>query len=93
MERTHQGTAWHPCTGSGEPRGPEDLYASPPPWDIGRPQPARLSLARAVHRVSMGEIITAFADGWQIDSIEPATIDITTDPGGIRSWLAALTRI
>jgi 2-polyprenyl-3-methyl-5-hydroxy-6-metoxy-1,4-benzoquinol methylase len=24
-----------------------DLYASPPPWDIGRPQPAFLGLARA----------------------------------------------
>src|SRR6266700_6635446 len=33
--------------GSTTPRGPEDLYTSPPPWDIGRPQPAFLSLAEA----------------------------------------------
>ncbi len=26
---------------------PEDLYASPPPWDIGRPQPAFRALAEA----------------------------------------------
>ncbi len=46
---------------------PDDLYASPPPWDIGRPQPAFL------------------AGGWRTDSIEPATIDVTIDPGGIRA--------
>jgi len=45
-----------------------------------------------VRRVSMDEISTTFADGWRIDSVEPATIDIPTDPGGIRAWLAALTR-
>jgi hypothetical protein len=44
-----------------------------------------------VHRVSMGEIIAAFADGWQVASIEPATLDITTSPCGIRAWLAAVT--
>jgi SAM-dependent methyltransferase len=35
----------HP--GSGQPSGPEDLYTSTPPWDIGRPQPAFLALADA----------------------------------------------
>jgi cyclopropane fatty-acyl-phospholipid synthase-like methyltransferase len=45
-----------------------------------------------VHRMSQGEIEASFADGWRIDSIQPATIEITTDPGGIRAWLAALTR-
>jgi hypothetical protein len=34
-------------TSSAAPHGPEDLYASPPPWDIGRPQPAFLALATA----------------------------------------------
>jgi SAM-dependent methyltransferase len=33
--------------GSWEPSGPDDLYTSPPPWDIGRPQPAFLALADA----------------------------------------------
>ena len=39
-------TGWHPHPGPGTPAGPEDLYASTPPWDIGRPQPAFLALAR-----------------------------------------------
>jgi SAM-dependent methyltransferase len=45
-----------------------------------------------VHRVRRQEITAAFAEGWRIDSIEPATIDITTDPDGIRAWLVAATR-
>ncbi|MFJ9011666.1 class I SAM-dependent methyltransferase [Streptomyces canus] len=44
------------------------------------------------HRVTRGEIEAAFADGWRTDSIEPATIDVTIDPDGIRAWLVALTR-
>jgi len=28
-------------------RGPDDLYRVPPPWDIGRPQPAFSALADA----------------------------------------------
>jgi 2-polyprenyl-3-methyl-5-hydroxy-6-metoxy-1,4-benzoquinol methylase len=37
----------HPHHGSTAPIGPEDLYTSQPPWDIGRPQPAFLALADA----------------------------------------------
>ncbi|MFF4550749.1 class I SAM-dependent methyltransferase [Streptomyces sp. NPDC001435] len=44
-------------------------------------------------RVTRAEIEASFADGWRVDSIEPATIDITTNPGGVRAWLAAVTRI
>ena len=44
-------------------------------------------------RVTQEEIRVSFADGWRVDSIEPATIDITTDPEGVRAWLTALTRI
>ena len=200
----------HPHHGSTAPIGPEDLYTSQPPWDIGRPQPAFLALAdagairgrvldvgcgtgehvlmcaglgldatgvdlasAALHaakekardrgrtarfllqdarhladlgesfdtvldcglfhifndddraafvdslryvlppggryfmlcfsdqqpgdwgpcRVTRDEITASFTDGWRIDSIEPSTIDITTDPEGIRAWLVALTRI
>jgi cyclopropane fatty-acyl-phospholipid synthase-like methyltransferase len=43
-------------------------------------------------RVTPDEITTSFADGWRIDLIEPATIEITTDPAGIRAWLVAATR-
>jgi SAM-dependent methyltransferase len=45
------------------------------------------------HRLTREEIAAAFADRWRVDSIEPATIDITTDPDGIRAWLVALIRI
>jgi SAM-dependent methyltransferase len=202
----------HVHTGCSAPRTPDDLYTSPPPWDIGRPQPALRTLANAgairgrvldtgcgtgehtlmcaglrldatgvdlastalrtaeekardrgltarflhhdalrladldetfdsvldcglfhgvpldhratyvdslrsvlqpggryfmlgfsdkqsndgwprVHRLSRDDISTAFTDGWQVDSIESDTIEITTDPGGIRAWLATFTRI
>ncbi|WP_033313798.1 class I SAM-dependent methyltransferase [Streptomyces iakyrus] len=46
-----------------------------------------------VHKLTRAEIEAAFAEGWLIDSIDPSTIDITTDPEGIRAWLVALTRI
>ncbi|WP_345008488.1 hypothetical protein [Streptomyces shaanxiensis] len=45
-----------------------------------------------VHKLTRAEIEAAFADGWRLDSIEPSTIEITTDPDGIRAWLVALTR-
>jgi hypothetical protein len=45
-----------------------------------------------VHRVSQDKTCASFADWWHIGAIEPATIDIATDPDGIRAWLAALTR-
>src|SRR5579859_972890 len=37
----------YPYPGSTRPRGPDDLYASRPPWDIGHPQPAFRALADA----------------------------------------------
>lgn len=43
-------------------------------------------------RVTQDEIRASFAHGWQVDSIEPSTIDITIDPNGAQAWLAALTR-
>jgi cyclopropane fatty-acyl-phospholipid synthase-like methyltransferase len=43
-------------------------------------------------RVTRDEITTAFADGWRLDSIESAIIEITTDPDGIQAWLVAATR-
>ncbi|MFD4605438.1 class I SAM-dependent methyltransferase [Streptomyces sp. NPDC058464] len=46
-----------------------------------------------VHGLKSTEFEDAFTGGWRIDSIEPSTIDITTDPDGIRAWLVALTRI
>jgi cyclopropane fatty-acyl-phospholipid synthase-like methyltransferase len=43
-------------------------------------------------RVTQDEIRASFSDGWQVDAIEPATIDITSDPTGARAWRAAITR-
>jgi SAM-dependent methyltransferase len=205
------GSPLTPHSGSANPKGPDELYATPPPWDIGRPQPAFRALAEAgairgrvldagcgtgehvlmsaglgldatgvdlattalraaeakarergltarflsrdarqltglgerfdtvldcglfhifsaddrvayldslrsimppggryfllcfsdqqpndnwqrVHRVTRTEIEASFDDGWRVDSIEPSTIDITTDPNGIRAWLATVTR-
>ncbi len=44
-------------------------------------------------RVSKGEIEASFSAGWQVDSIEPVTMEITIDPAEIQAWLAAITRI
>ena len=45
------------------------------------------------HRLKRDEISGAFSNGWRIDSLEPATIEITTEPDGIRARLLASTRI
>jgi len=45
-----------------------------------------------VRKITREEITATFAGGWRVDSVQPATIDITTDPAGIRAWLAVLTR-
>jgi cyclopropane fatty-acyl-phospholipid synthase-like methyltransferase len=45
------------------------------------------------HKVARAEIGAAFADGWRVDTMEVSTIDITVDPGSVRAWLVALTRI
>lgn len=46
-----------------------------------------------VHKVSHEQITATFSSGWQIDSIEPASIEIATGPGAVQAWLTALTRI
>jgi SAM-dependent methyltransferase len=45
---------------------------------------------RRIHRE---EIEAAFANGWRIDEIAPATLEVTADPAGVRAWRAALTRL
>jgi len=44
-------------------------------------------------RVSQAEIRGAFADGWRIDSIEPAVIETTVDDRDMIAWLSTITRI
>lgn len=45
------------------------------------------------HKLRRDEITDAFADGWRIDSIEPATIDSRIKPAHVRAWRTALTRL
>jgi cyclopropane fatty-acyl-phospholipid synthase-like methyltransferase len=42
-------------------------------------------------RVTQAEIRTSFKDGWVVDSIEPAIIEVTSGPG-VLAWLASATR-
>jgi cyclopropane fatty-acyl-phospholipid synthase-like methyltransferase len=44
-------------------------------------------------RVSQDEIRSSFGDGWHVDSIEAATMTVNFDPGTVRAWLAAITRL
>jgi ubiquinone/menaquinone biosynthesis C-methylase UbiE len=43
-------------------------------------------------RITRDEIGASFDDGWQVDSIEPTTIDVTTDPAGAHAGRVAITR-
>jgi SAM-dependent methyltransferase len=43
-------------------------------------------------RVTHEEITANFTDGWRIDAIDDARIDMTIDPNGARAWRAAITR-
>jgi cyclopropane fatty-acyl-phospholipid synthase-like methyltransferase len=43
-------------------------------------------------RITRDEILTAFAEGWTVDSIEPAVLEITLDPAGARAWQVGATR-
>ncbi len=45
------------------------------------------------HRLTESEIRSALAGGWQIISIEPASIEVTLDPAGVRAWLVSARRI
>jgi cyclopropane fatty-acyl-phospholipid synthase-like methyltransferase len=40
-------------------------------------------------RVTRDEILAAFSAGWEVESIEPAVIDITWDPAGALAWQVA----
>lgn len=44
-------------------------------------------------RVTQDEIRAAFGEGWRVDSVEAATMEITINPNGAHAWRAAITRI
>ena len=49
--------------------------------------------ARMAGKLTQAEIAAAFDDGWRIDSMEPASIEIAVAPQAIRAWLVAATRV
>ena len=44
-------------------------------------------------RVSEEEIRSSFAQGWKVDSVERAMLEITIDPAGALAWHVAATRL
>jgi len=44
-------------------------------------------------RVRQDELRHSLADGWQVDAIEEAVLEITISPEGARAWLASFTRV
>jgi cyclopropane fatty-acyl-phospholipid synthase-like methyltransferase len=44
-------------------------------------------------RVSQAELRSAFADGWSIRSIEPATFAVSIDDNGAQAWFATIERL
>jgi cyclopropane fatty-acyl-phospholipid synthase-like methyltransferase len=44
-------------------------------------------------RVSRGEIESSFAEGWQIDSIEPVSFETTLEEGVVQAWQAQIGRV
>ena len=44
-------------------------------------------------RIRQDEIRVSFSDGWRVEEIEPATIEVTIEPGRVRAWLASVRRI
>jgi SAM-dependent methyltransferase len=43
-------------------------------------------------RIRREEITASFEDGWGVESIVEATVDLTISPDGARSWLATIAR-
>jgi hypothetical protein len=44
-------------------------------------------------RIRQEEIRASFAEGWTVDFIQPAKIDIMIDPHQAEAWLAVVTRM
>ena len=43
-------------------------------------------------RITQDEIRASFDEGWEVDSIKPAKLDIRISPDGILAWLARIRR-
>jgi cyclopropane fatty-acyl-phospholipid synthase-like methyltransferase len=45
-----------------------------------------------MRHLTRAEIAATFTTGWRVEAIEPATIEITADPGAVQAWLTAIVR-
>ena len=43
-------------------------------------------------RVSRDEIRASFADGWDVEAVDPVTMEVTFRPEGVRAWRASIVR-
>jgi cyclopropane fatty-acyl-phospholipid synthase-like methyltransferase len=43
-------------------------------------------------RIREDEVRASFADGWTVEAIEPARIEMTVDPGAADAWRASILR-
>jgi cyclopropane fatty-acyl-phospholipid synthase-like methyltransferase len=43
-------------------------------------------------RVTQAEIRSSFAEGWDVEAIDPAVMEITISPDGAQAWLATIAR-
>ncbi|MGW3962939.1 class I SAM-dependent methyltransferase [Amycolatopsis sp. NPDC005003] len=46
-----------------------------------------------VHKLTRDDVVTAFVEGWRLDSLSRSRIDITPEPGGVHAWFAAATKV
>jgi cyclopropane fatty-acyl-phospholipid synthase-like methyltransferase len=44
-------------------------------------------------RVTQDEIRDSFGDGWRVETIDPAEIEITLEPWTVHAWLASILRV
>jgi SAM-dependent methyltransferase len=44
-------------------------------------------------RITKDEIRAAFANGWQVEAVEPTELEVTVRAEPVRSWFASITRI
>jgi SAM-dependent methyltransferase len=43
-------------------------------------------------RIRQEEIRASFGEGWRVEAIEPARLEVTLDPGSVHAWRASIRR-
>jgi SAM-dependent methyltransferase len=44
-------------------------------------------------RIHQDEIRASFGDGWRVEEIKPARMEMTIEPGSVHAWLASILRV